>query len=186
MMRTALLVSSLFFAACTVGEVGTASNGPGGTIDGGPGSGSGSAAACVNRATPATAFDHGGGVTHAGENCLQVGACHLNNSGPGAGPPWQFAGTVYKSDGVTPNPGVSIRIKQKTGTGSITLVSDTAGNFSVAAGSLQQAFPATTDATACPTVKAMVSDLAQNGGGACNSCHVAGGAAGSVITLADQ
>ncbi|HET7501915.1 MAG TPA: hypothetical protein VFK02_12950 [Kofleriaceae bacterium] len=186
-MRTALLVSSLLLAACTVGEVGTANAPAGGGTDAGSGSGSGSGSgigtACVNRATAGPAHDHGNGVTHAGENCLQVGSCHLNNSPAPAGPPFQFAGTVYKTDGVTPNSGVNLRIKQKAGTGSVTLVSDLAGNFSIAAGSLQQAFPAAVDATACPTVKAMMADLVQGNGG-CNSCHVAG--KDGPITLADQ
>lgn len=186
-MRMVFLLSSLVFAACTVGEVGTSNNnGPdGGTkpgVDGGP-TGNG----CVARATAGPQHTHAiGGGTNAGMNCLQAGACHLSNSGAGAGPAYQFAGTVYKADGKTPNPGVTIRVKPMSGGAPGIMISDEAGNFSLDAGSVMMAFPATTDATACPTLTSMVSQVVANGGGACNSCHVAGGAAGTVITVADQ
>ncbi|HEX7838136.1 MAG TPA: hypothetical protein VF469_11765 [Kofleriaceae bacterium] len=186
-MRIALLLTSLLFAACTVGEVGTSNNNApdGGTKPGMDGSPTGNG--CVNRAAASPPHTHAlGGGTNAGMNCLAAGACHLNNSGANAGPPFQFAGTVFKSDGKTPNPGVMIRIKPVSGGPGGTMVSDEAGNFSLGVGSVMMAFPATTDVTACPTVSAMVSQVVANGGGACNSCHVAGGAAGTVITLPDQ
>lgn len=188
-MRIALLLTSLLFAACTVGEVGTSNNNApdGGTKPGTDGGATGNG--CITRAAASPPHPHTlGGGTNAGQNCLMVGACHLNNnnSGPDAGPPFQFAGTVYKSDGKTPNPGVTIRIKPVSGGAGGIMVSDEAGNFSLGVGSVMMAFPATTDVTACPTVSAMVSQVVANGGGACNSCHVAGGAAGTVITLPDQ
>src|SRR5882724_13035095 len=126
MTRAALVLSSLVFAACTVGQLPDNSGGTpvpdagSGGKDGGPvGNG------CADRAVAGGPHDHGGGVTHAGENCLLAGACHLNNNG--AGPPFQFAGTVYKADGKTPNPGVNIRIKPASGAAGTTLVSDTEG-----------------------------------------------------------
>jgi hypothetical protein len=185
-MRIVLLLSSLVFAACTVGEVGTSNNnapdgGPKPGMDGGP-TGNG----CVNRATAGPQHTHiAGGGTNAGQNCLQVG-CHLNNQTGINAPAYQFAGTVYKADGKTPNPGVTIRVKPMSGGAPGIMISDEAGNFSLNAGSVMTAFPAITDATACPTLTSMVSQVVANGGGACNSCHVAGGAAGTVITVADQ
>jgi len=183
MTRTALLLSSLFVAACTVGEIprtGGADDTPG-TDAGNPGTDGGAVGnGCVNRAAADVPHQHAGNVTHAGENCMQAGACHAQ----GTAQPFQFAGTLYKSDGTTPSAGASIRVKPMAGGAGITLLTDTAGNFSVAAGALPMAFPALTDATACPTVKPMVGSLAQNGGGACNSCHVVGNA--GRITLADQ
>ena len=181
-MRTALLLSSLFVAACTVGEIPTNGGTPGidggtnPTNDGGPvGNG------CLNRLAADPAHDHGAGVTHAGENCMQAGACHAQ----GTRQPFQFAGTLYKSDGKTASAGASIRLRPMNppGAAGITVITDDAGNFHIGAGALAGAFPGLTDATACPTVKPMVGAVLA-GGGECNSCHVAGNA--GPITLADQ
>jgi hypothetical protein len=175
-MRAALLCSGLAATACSVGEV-TLNN----TVGGDAG---GSAAACVNRLTPAgSAHIHtAGGTSNAGVGCVVAG-CHLQ-SNPGAGAPgYQFAGTVYKPGTTTPSAGAVIRVKSAAGM-VVTAYTDLDGNFSIAAGSLPNPFPATSDATACPTVTPMVTPLSQ-GGGDCNSCHRTGGSAGSVISLAD-
>jgi hypothetical protein len=199
MTRTALLLSSLFVAACTVGELPTAGGGnPGGNnttgVDAGnpPATDGGGAHAngCIDRIVPpGDAHQHGGtgGPTHAGEGCV-VAACHLaSNPGPGA-PGFQFAGTVYKPDGTTPSTGVTIQVKSAAGLTAVG-VSDSAGNFNILQGSLQQAFPATTNVTACPNLTPMVGQLVQAGtvtGNNCNGCHVTGGSAGSRITIADK
>jgi hypothetical protein len=114
-----------------------------------------------------------GGGTNAGLNCM-VDGCHLPNN-PGVNAPgYQFAGTVYKADGTTPSPGVTVRVN--SGAMTVMAISDVAGNFHIMAGSLAGAFTATSDVTACPTVTAMVTQLmGGNGGGAganaCNLCH---------------
>ena len=83
MTRTALLLSCLFAAACSVGEVGTSNNGgtDGGTKTDGGATGNG----CVTRLTPAgaehphTAPVNANNPTNAGENCVSAG-CHLKAS----------------------------------------------------------------------------------------------------------
>jgi len=196
MTRTALLLSSLFVAACTVGELPTTGGGnPGGNntpgVDAGipPTTDAGGAHAngCVDRAVAGDPHLHGGagGPTHAGEGCV-VAACHLaSNPGPGA-PGFQFAGTVYKPDGTTPQAGVTIQMKSA---GKVAIgITDTAGNFSIMAGTLQPAFPANTDVTVCPNLTPMVGQLVQAGtvpGNNCNGCHVPGGTT-SRITIADK
>jgi len=183
-MRIVFLLTSLLFAACTVGDTGSTTNTGTGPDAGGGGSGGsnngsgGNANACVNPATPAGNHLHaGGGTDNAGKNCLVAG-CHLaNNPGTGA-PGFEFAGTLYKA-GTTPlqpYPGVTIQIK--SGTQTLTAVTDTGGNFSFAAGSLQGTFTATADATACPAFMKMSMQLMSSGdpgANSCNSCHVPGG-----------
>jgi hypothetical protein len=193
MTRAALLLSSLFFAACTVGDIPKNGNGgvdaaPGGDSGGTGTDGSVKAAGCVDRITPpGDAHPHAGGVTHAGEGCV-VSGCHLANA-PGAGAPgFQFAGTIYKPGaGKIPSTGVTVTVKAANGTTAVG-VTDSAGNFNIVAGTLQNPFPATVSVTACPTLAPMVSQLVQ-GGGNCTSaaCH-AGTAAGATpsISLADQ
>jgi hypothetical protein len=183
MSRIALLLPCLFVAACTVGELPTSRNGAA-EVDAGalPIDAAANANACIDRvAVPAVAKIHSpeaGGGTHAGDNCLQ-GGCHSQAE---TNRHFQFGGTVYKADGVTPNPGVTIRIKPARGGPAGTMVSDDAGNFSLVAGQLMMAFPATVEATACPNVTPMVSQVAAGGGGACSSagCHAAGSTQGVI------
>jgi len=187
-MRIVFLLTSLLFAACTVGEVGTSNNT--GT-DGGMGSGSGSnTAGCVDRITPAgEAHPHlAGGTSNAGLNCIVAG-CHLNNNLGTNAPGYQFAGTLYKA-GVTPlTPNAGATIQVVSGAMTLKAVTDKDGNFSFAAGALPGAFTATTNATACPTLTPMVTQLVGgNGGGAgansCNLCHTTGaGAQAPPITM---
>ena len=182
-MRIVLLLTSLLFAACTVGEVGTSNN----TGADGGGSGSNMANACVNRITPPDAphLHTAGGTSNKGLNCIVAG-CHLNNN-PGAGAPgYQFAGTVYVAGqpGV-PNAGATVRIK--VGTNVMAVITDADGNFSFPAGAAQGNFTATTDATACPTVTPMIGPLVGGGGAGANSCNLchttAAGAQAPPITL---
>jgi hypothetical protein len=187
-MRIVLLLSSLLFAACTVGQVGTSNNN--GTDAGGSNANNG----CAEVISPAgDAHAHNGvaGATNAGLNCI-VNGCH-SNANPGTGtngamaPGYQFAGTLYKAgtNPLVPNAGATIQIK--SGTMTLTAVTDTAGNFSFAAGSLPGAFNATTDATVCPTVTPMVTHLMGGSGGpganSCNLCHAATGGTTTPITL---
>lgn len=176
-MRIALLLSSLAFSACTVGEVGTANNN--GTPDAGAGSDSGpSASACPDRlATPDAAHVHlAGGTSNKGLNCIAAG-CHLNNSLGAGAPGYQFAGTVFAAGTTNPSPGAVVRIVS----GSMVLqkYADADGNFFFDAGTLAGAFTATTNVCAGATVMPMVTQLTGgNGGGAgansCNLCHTTG------------
>jgi hypothetical protein len=180
-MRIALLLSSLAFAACTVGEVGTAANNN--KPDGGSGSNMGSGVdpnACVNRlAQPDPAHMHlAGGTSNKGLNCIAAG-CHLNNSLGSGAPGYQFAGTVYAAGTTNPSPGAVVRIV--SGTTVLQTYADADGNFSFPAPSLSGSFTATTNVTGCPTVTKMVTQLVggSGGGGAnsCNLCHTTGAGA---------
>jgi hypothetical protein len=169
-MRTAVLISSLLATACTVGELGT-------------GDGGSTSNACVERITPpSVAHKHkDDGTAHAKRGCVAA-ACHLA-AAPGIdAPAYQFGGTVFKADGITPSAGVTVHVKSKSGMVA-TGVTDDAGNFNIPADSLPDPFPATVTATACPTLSPMVAPLAA-GGGDCNSgsCH---GGATAVIMVAD-
>lgn len=188
-MRIVFLLSSLVFAACTVGEVGTSNNNvpDGGTKPGTDGGATGNG--CVDLLVPAgDAHIHtAGGTSNAGLNCMGAG-CHLNNNLGAGASGYQFAGTLYKA-GTTPlapYAGSTIQIKV-AGTAPLTAVTDKGGNFFFPAGSLPGNFTATTDATACPTVTPMVTNLVSGGGAganSCNLCHTAGaGAQAPPITL---
>lgn len=154
-------------AACDVGEVPI---GGGGGPDSGVGS-AGFATSCEDKGTAGVSHEHGGagGTTHAGQGCIAVG-CHLLGQPGGE---FTAAGTVYKLDGVTPNPGAIIRIK--SGTKVLIQVAESAGTFHF--GPAQQiTFPTITDVSACPDASKMTAKLA-TGGGNCSggACHAAGG-----------
>ena len=162
-------------AACDVGEVPIGGGGHGG----GSGSGSaGFATTCVDRsASPGVSHDHGGGVTHAGQGCIGVG-CHLLGQ---AGGEFTAAGTVYKADGVTPNPGAVVRIK--SGTMTLTAIAESAGTFHF---SQPITFPTITDVSACPDASKMTGKIQAGGGGNCSSgtsCHATGGSPGPIKGL---
>lgn len=183
MNRAALLLSCLFVAACTIGELPNNGGNPGTDAGNSGTDAKPTGNACVDRLVPAgVAHPHlAGGSTHAGEGCLLAG-CHLaNNPGTNA-PPFQFAGTVYKPGGTTPSAGATITVKASNGM-TTTGVTDAAGNFGIAAGSLPNPFPATVSVTACPTLTPMISTLSQ-GGGNCTStgCH----GTALPVSLADQ
>lgn len=181
-MRIALLLSSLAFAACTVGEIDSENNM-------GSGSGSGSNMvdpnACIDRlASPDMPTVHPEGIavsdtnkSNAGENCIKAG-CHLNSALGSGAPGFQFAGTVYKQGTTQPDPGVAIRIVMN-GMVVASTYADEAGNFHIPAGTLSGSFSANTSASACPGTSKMVTPLVGGGGAgaganSCNSCHTTG------------
>jgi hypothetical protein len=186
-MRIALLLSSVAFAACTVGEIDSENNMMGSGSGGGSGSGSGSNMGvdpnvCIDRLAPPgpltkhTAPVVAGNDSNAGQNCIQAG-CHLNSSLGSGAPGFQFAGTVFKTGTTQPDAGVAVRIVSNSMVVASTYT-DEAGNFYIAAGTLSGAFTASTSVSACPTVTKMVTPLVggSGGGGAnsCNSCHTTG------------
>jgi hypothetical protein len=133
-----------------------------------PVAGDGSSAAndCIDRDVPVPAHVHtDSGETNAGMNCMDS-ACHTTG---GVGRVFTAAGTVYKPDKKTPNPGAIVRIKS---TQELTAVADDAGNFYFIDAIT---FPVTTDVSACPDVIKMAAPL-QTGHGACAQagCHVPG------------
>ncbi len=156
MVRLVVVISSLFLAACEVGEI------PEVTSDGG-GSADGMGNGCVDVVSPAAAkhIHAAGGTSNAGQQCLNAG-CHA----AGTAQPFTFGGTVFTaSDGNTAKPGTTIKVK--SGATTITAISDEDGNFY---GTQTVTFPADTLGTACPTVAVMVSDL-QAADADCNRCH---------------
>ncbi len=169
-MRTAVALTGLLVAACSVGEV------PGPDDD-----------ACVNRLAPPQVVAHkhaDDNTAHAGQNCI-VAACHLNNMLGTNAPGYQFGGTVYVTGTTNPSAGATVRIK--SGTMVLKTVTDDAGNFHFAAGSLPGAFTASVDVTACPTITPMVAPMTGgNGTGAgansCNLCHGPAGSPGATTT----
>jgi hypothetical protein len=190
MTRAALLLSCLFAAACSVGEVGpSTTSGP----DAGARTDAGATAnGCMPRLTPAGGeHPHNAPVnvnnpTNAGENCVQAG-CHLTgNLGSGA-PAYQFGGTVYKTGGTVPSAGAVIVLK---GGGTTAMVySDTAGNFFVPEGALTNPFTGNVSVSACPTISSMVSQVAPGTGvSGCGgeACHIGTAPTGGKIILADQ
>ena len=197
MTKAVVFIGLLFAAAgCDVGAVpltggggpgpdggggGGGDGGSGGSGSGGGGSAALSPTTCSNRATVlAVLKDHGGGQgSRKGQACIVPG-CHLD-----VAPPFQVAGTAFKGDLVTGDPGAQIAIFPATGAGQLAGYVDSDGNFYVYKGTIANAFPATVTVSACPLITPMGAQVQANGGGNCNSCHVAGGAAGTVIHLAD-
>ena len=170
-MRFALLLSSLAFAACTVGEVDDTGSG---SSTGGP-----DPAACVDRlATPDAITMHSapvvaGNPSNAGQNCVQS-KCHLNSDLGAGAPGFQFAGTVFKMNTTTPDAGVVVKLISN-GMVVAQRYTDQGGNFYIPAGTLMGAFTANTSVSACPKVTKMVGALVGGSGnpGAnnCNFCH---------------
>jgi hypothetical protein len=165
-IRTALVLCGL--VACSVGEVPTNT---------GPDGGNGNNACVAKVAPPASGHTHlAGGGTNAGQNCV-AGGCHLaGNTGTNA-PAYQFGGTVYVAGTTNPSAGATVQIK--VGTMAYPAVTDEAGNFSFAAGTVKGTFSATVVVSACPAVMSMPDALVSGGDPSetnCNGCH---GLAGS-------
>jgi hypothetical protein len=139
----------------------------------------------VTRGTPLQAFQHpagiGNGNSNAGLACVSSG-CHLDG-GQGA-PLYQFGGTLYNTDGVTPSAGATVAVT--SGGVTKTMVTDDAGNFYLDKGlGFANPFPAVARVTACPTITQMAGNLIV-GGGNCNGCHTTGPTAMTTpITLAN-
>ncbi|NNE46561.1 MAG: hypothetical protein HKN37_07865 [Rhodothermales bacterium] len=102
---------------------------------------------------------------NAGRNCMN---CH--QSGGGGEGVFVVAGTVYKDDGVTINPGTVVRIYTEPNEQGVVLVSlevDDRGNFYTTEQlNLQDGRYVTVSAGV--TTRMMISEVT---GGACNSCH---------------
>lgn len=130
--------------------------------------------------TPAHEHSEAAGLgTKAGESCAAAGDCHgvgaLNNN------PWLFSGTVYASDGVTPQPGVLVRVRTSDPQRPLRAVTDTAGNFHflnnpASATQMLLTFPTRVEVTACPDVTQMNRDVVDEADLNCTNgmCHLAG------------
>jgi hypothetical protein len=192
MTRAVLLLSCLFAAACSVGEVGTSNNTGTGTDAGTKtdGGGTGTGNGCKTRlAPPGASHPHTAPVnaanpTNAGENCV-AGGCHLAGNVGTDAPAYQFGGTVYKTGGTVPSVGAAIVLAG--GGSTATVYSDTAGNFAVPDGSLPNPFVGTVSVSGCPTISMMASQIsAPQAGCGGVACHIGANATGGKIILADQ
>ena len=112
------------------------------------------------------------GHHNAGLDCL---ACH--NGQMLAAPRFTLAGTLYRS-GATPMVGATIRVHTADGQ-TLKLTTAQNGNFYTGAAIT---FPITVEASSCPDTQGMA-DPVPGPHVSCNSCHVAGGGAGSPIHL---
>lgn len=184
MSRFAVVLLLASATACSVGEVPLAGGG-----DDTPGidSGSGSNALCPPRqATPTAAHQHSAASNVPADNPTAKGlACMTCHIAGGTSTPFTAAGTVFKPDKVTPQPGVTVRVFPSGGGAAITAVTDSDGNFRFE-GTI--AFPASTDACADTATALMVSPLNGPTEGNCNSagCHQEpGGAYGAIKLTAD-
>lgn len=191
------LIAAGAMSGCNVGEVPINQIG----VDGGP-TGDGTPAGdggiqpnvCVDREPAAkvnpfhthSAPVNANNPSNAGQHCIQAG-CHAAG---GAGGQFTFAGTLYGSDGVTPDPGgafIMIVASGSAGVNANSPYTDTAGNFYIGPAEgddIPNAFPAQIWATACPTITPMTQAV-QAGQGDCFTCHTTpptGGAPG-VLTL---
>jgi hypothetical protein len=134
----------------------------------------------------ATAYTHSGAglvnpnnPSNAGANCLQSG-CH-SPTNPGAGGAYLFAGTITK--GGSADPGVAILLTSADATYT-TLYSDADGNFYYPYAAGDTVTNGQVMASVCPGPPSVMTNPLNDdasGGVGCNSCHVAGGAAGSAI-----
>jgi hypothetical protein len=188
MTKAVLLLGALIsIAACDVGVVPLTNTGG----DGGPGSGSGiQPNVCVNRKATADitpAHTHSapvvaGNPSNQGLQCISSG-CHAAG---GAGGEFSFAGTLYGSDGVTPDPGGAFVMIVGAGSSAVDANSpytDAAGNFYLGPAEgddITATYPVQVWATACPTITPMTQTV-QQGQGDCFTCHSTpptGGASG--------
>jgi hypothetical protein len=181
MTRIVVILSVFLAAACDVGEIplnGNGTDGGGGQGDGGGGSGDAAGNGCAAAVTPAPGIHpHAaqGNSSNQGLNCMAAGACHGVG---GAGPTFTFAGTVFAATaGAAPNAGAQVRVK--FGAMTLQAITDADGNFY---STQAVTYPATTNATKCPTVTAMVTPLG-TGNGQCNTCHNRNGGSTAQIVL---
>jgi hypothetical protein len=205
-MRTALLLSSLFATACTVGELPTNHSNPGVDAGGTPGTDGGAAAnGCVTRLDLPYGEKHihlvtaGTGTDNAGQNCVSSG-CHLKGAtgtvNAVTAPAFRYGGTLYKSDGTTVDGGAVIQLKDTTGKTAM-YYTDDGGNFNITDD--DQMLAALTglsfnvSASACPNITLMSSVCpATNpdgcGGTACHATGTAGttGSGGKLILALDK
>ena len=174
MLRIAV-ISSLFLAACDVGEI------PDATTDGGGGGsdGSGSGSNCEPIAAAPPAGHHNPGM-----GCRSAAGCHNAALGLGTGAPeYSIAGTVYKDRmGMMAYPGATVLVTIG-GTTHKSIAADN-GNFWFVPALVpgpSATMTGMTSASACPNTIAM-GGLLVNGGGDCNSsnCHAPASTQGAV------
>ena len=114
------------------------------------------------------------------------GGCHMaGDLGPNA-PAYLIAGTVFKSDGVTPQAGATVRLIPFDGSTPVKITTDAEGNFYLEAGGGVNPFPAIPDVSACPNTETMIEGALDPSYGNCNAngCHELGGGIGpGSITL---
>ena len=183
-MTRSVVLLSVLFGACTVGEVPP--------VGGGGDAGTADRAVCVQRpATPAPAHQHAAeGANPAGARsgigCVVAGCHAAGQLGAGA-TAFAFAGTVYKAtDGAAVAPGVTIRMYKPMGTASLAkATTDDAGNF-IIRGTFDQ-FPYETQVAGCGPaapndIRPMITPISAPNDRNCSSgaCHaIPGGAAGA-------
>jgi hypothetical protein len=140
---------------------------------------------CVARTTAAPAHMHADGRgTYAGESCIESGCHRAGALGPLA-KAYLVGGTLYKEDLVTPQAGATVRLFSERGGAPTVMVTDTAGNFLLAA-TAPNPLPASPDVTACPNVIRMI-EYINNDYANCSeaSCHARTGPGPGPIYLAD-
>ena len=166
-MRIVVIISLCLVAACEVGEL------PGAGGDGGGGdTGNG----CVD-VSPTPSIGHHNPVMAQG--CMAAAACHNEALGLGTGAPaYSYGGVLYKADKTTPYGGGTVLVQLGGALKKATAADN--GEFYFVPGVAGLDPPtngtrASTKATACPNVTAMVGTLGQ-GDGDCQKglCHVAG------------
>jgi hypothetical protein len=178
-LKTILLALIGLLVACDVGTFGP------------DGAGGGDDTVCAQRATQiAPIHTHANPIvggdpanSKATGGCIQAN-CHGTPLGAGAIPK-DFAGTLYKPDGVTPQAGATVRVKNANNMIQ-GVTTDAGGNFFIDQGGLSSPFPSNTSATVCPQLVPMQGQLTV-GSGNCNgggACHGQGGTV--VMTLSDM
>jgi hypothetical protein len=138
------------------------------------GCGSDGDANCLERGAPEGAHEHDDGEgSHQGRSCIDA-QCHSGiDTGPNA-PIFIIAGTVYQTDGVSPQAGAIVRLTPfDTDIAPITLTTDVDGNFYLEAAGVTNPFPAIPDVSACPTTETMIEGALDPSYGNCNAlgCH---------------
>jgi hypothetical protein len=201
-MRTALLLSSLFATACTVGELPTNHSSPGVDAGGGtnPGTDGGVAAnGCITRLDLPYGEKHihttGSNTDNAGQNCVSSG-CHMKAALGAGAPAFRYGGTLYKSDGTTVDGGAVIQLKDSTGKTAM-YYTDDGGNFNITDD--DQMLAALTglsfnvSASACPNITLMSSSCPATNVDGCGgtNCHATGtagttGSGGKLILALDK
>ena len=173
MARIVVIFSSLWLAACDVGEL------PGLTGDGGAdGSGNG----CDNIAATVPTGHHNPPMT---QGCMSQTGCHNAALTLGTGAPeFSYGGMLFKADKTTPYGGATIVVK--LGAAVKKTVAASNGEFYMVPGVAGIDPPtntatALTSASGCPNVQPMVGALTQ-GGGDCgkSGCHTPGVGQGSI------
>jgi hypothetical protein len=174
-MARIVVIFSLCLAACDVGEL------PQLMGDGG-GSGSDSGNGCVElSATPPTG--HHNPVMAQG--CMSAANCHNSALGLGTGAPaYSYGGVLFKADKTTPYAGGTVIVTLGSAAKKVTAADN--GEFFMVPGVAgldppTTAMRASTQATACPNITAMVGTLGA-GDGDCQKggCHTPGTGQGVV------